>query len=119
MARLGARSTKEALEALERGVDVPMEALDTPTPQEGALGVLIEEIRAQRHEISTLRQEVSELRQQLKALEPPEADKAGYAVKIEQMLGELERRNRYLKGELDRRDAEAVKVKRPWWRWWR
>ena len=58
------------------------------------------------------------LHEEVMALAPPKEDKAGYAVKLEQMLSELERRNRYLMGELERRDKEAVKVKRPWWWFW-
>ena len=53
-----------------------------------------------------------------KALEPPKDDKAAYVAEMEQVHADLERRNRYLMGELERRDLEAEKVNRPWWKWW-
>jgi hypothetical protein len=53
------------------------------------------------------------------ALAPSKEDtKAAYVEEMEQVHADLERRNHYLMGELERRDAEANKVRRPWWKWW-
>ena len=60
------------------------------------------------------------LHEEIMALAPSKEDtKAAYVEEMEQVHADLERRNRYLMGELERRDAEAGKVRRPWWKWWR
>jgi DNA-binding transcriptional MerR regulator len=60
------------------------------------------------------------LHEEIMALAPSKEDvKAEYASEMEEVHADLERRNRYLMGELERRDAEAGKqTKRPWWKWW-
>ena len=58
------------------------------------------------------------LQEQLRALEAPTGEKAEYVAEMEQVHADLERRNKYLMGELERRDSETEKVKRPWWKWW-
>ncbi len=58
-------------------------------------------------ELMELRQEVRTLREQM--LPAPQVDS--------NLLADLERRNRYLEGELRRRD-EQPQARRPWWKVW-
>ena len=52
--------------------------------------------------------------------EPCKDEKAEYVAEMEEIHADFERRNRYLKGELVRRDSEkAARVGRPWWKWWK
>ena len=53
-------------------------------------------------------------------LEPATGGKAADVADPETLaeLEEQRRLNAYLKGEIVRRDLEAEKVKRPWWKWW-
>ena len=78
------------------------------------------EIQALRGEVAALREDNGMLRQQLKALEPAKEVEAEDVVDPETLaeLEEQRRLNAYLKGEIVRRDLEAEKVKRPWWKWW-
>lgn len=63
---------------------------------------------------------VERLEEQLKALEPPKDGKVEHVQEMEEVHADLERRNRYLMGELERRDKEkAADVRWPWWKWWR
>ena len=48
------------------------------------------------------------LQEQLRALEAPKGDKAEYVAEMEEVHADLEHRNHYLMGELERRDAETA-----------
>ena len=101
-----AASLEQALLMLREGVEAPApvkvensEVLDLSEEARGTLAALLrDELRAIiREELATARQ-----------LEELDAE-----------LEEQRRMNTYLKGELERRDKEAEKVSKPWWKLWR
>ena len=106
-------SLEQALLMLHKGVEAPApvkvensEVLELPEEAQGTLAAILrDELRVIiREELRTvMREELAAARQ----LEEPTAE-----------LEEQRRLNAYLKGEIVRRDLEAVKVKRPWWKWW-
>jgi hypothetical protein len=90
-----------------------------PNPQD----ILVHEVQTLRQQLAMQQAMIEELHAKLdnitKALEPGKEAEAGSS--NSETLAELEeqrRLNTYLKGEIVRRDAEAEKVKRPWWKWW-
>jgi transposase-like protein len=106
-----AATLEQAFRLLSEADGVP-EAIQplAPNPQD----ILVLEVQSLRQQLAMQQAMLEELHTKLdsvtKMLEPPKADTA-----------DLERRNRYLMGELVRRDKEkAEAVKRPWWwRWLR
>jgi hypothetical protein len=67
------------------------------------------ELKAIREELAALREDNAVLRSKVEALPAPQVDN--------DLLADLERRNRYLEGELRRRD-EKPQARRPWWKAW-
>lgn len=109
------RSIKEALEALDKGVDIDVATeLATPVrePTPEALGVLLQEIRSLQDRLEAVERLEAEVRALRRQLEAPK-DTSGSEP-------ELARMNAYLLGELERRRLEGEREKRskPWWRFW-
>jgi hypothetical protein len=109
------RSIKEALKALDKGVDMDVATelatpVQEPTPE--ALGVLLQEIRSLQDRLEAvdrLEAEVQALRRQLEVPKDTTDSEPGLA-----------RMNAYLLGELERRrlEDETKKKQRAWWRFW-
>lgn len=101
------RSIREALEALDKGVDIDVAtelAVPMQAPPPEALGVLLEEIRSLQERLEVvdrLEAEVQALRRQL------EAPKDAHSLEPE-----LARMNAYLLSELERRRLEDEAKKR-------
>ena len=74
-------------------------------------------VELQNERLAALDQENAALR---RALTPSSPASEGGSSDSETLaeLEEQRRLNAYLKGEIVRRDLEAEKVKRPWWKWW-
>ena len=124
-------SLEQALLMLREGVEAPVPAkvesdsLDLSEEARGTLAAILrDELRTIiREEVAAAVERLQEqnrvLHEEIMALAPSKEDtKAAYVEEMEEVHADLERRNRYLIGELERRDAEVVKVKRPWWKWW-
>ncbi len=113
-----APSIRAALELVRDGsASGVLERLEQPSFEEAVLDRLERLTQA----VERLQEENRVLHGALQALEPS-TDKAESSDDDQKTakLGEALRMNAYLKGELERRDAEAMKVKRPWWwRWLR
>lgn len=121
------RSIKEALEALDKGLDLNLAtdlATDlqaSPTPE--TLGVLIEEIRRLHNRLEVAERaerKLEEVGERLANLERQLEAPKDYGNR-EAELEEQHRLNQYLHGELERRrlEAERTPTRRPWWRLWR
>lgn len=103
MATGKATSIKEALTALEGGMQPSVEALSVTLPK-NALGLLLEEIRAMQSRLDTVERlelEVQALRRQLE--QPSLFDEPPVNQTKARRSAELERMNAYLLGELERR----------------
>ncbi len=103
-----AKTIKEAFQHLDAGVELETPLAPVGAPQ-GALGVLMGELKAIREELAALREDNAVLRSKVEALPAPQVDN--------DLLADLERRNRYLEGELKRRDEQPA-PRRPWWKVW-
>lgn len=109
------RSIKEALEALDKGIDIDVAtelAVPVQVPLPEALGVLLEEIRSLQERLEAVDRLEAEVRALRRQLEAPKATSGSEP--------ELARMNAYLLGELERRrlEDEAKTERRSWWRFW-
>ncbi len=111
------RSIKEALTALDKGIDIDLSTdlatpVQAPTPE--ALGVLLNEIRSLQQRLEGLERLEVRIEEMQRQLEAPRADP-----KRDIELAESKRMNQYLMGELERRAKLGIEApRRPWWRWW-
>lgn len=90
-------------------------------PQHELLAAVVGELRALREQSEAHSREVAELREQLRTLNPSSSSDDAVTTELRAHAADLERRNGYLMGELERRsklEGEAPR-RRPWWRWWR
>ena len=113
------------------GLEVEPQEVESEPTEQAAPRLTVEAFRRELEqalkpvlaELQTLREENEELReavQGLRALPGPSEASEG-AVSDPETLAELEeqrRLNAYLKGEIVRRDLEAERVNKPWWKWW-
>jgi hypothetical protein len=116
-----APSIKAGLELIRDGL---AEAQGLATGREDAdpIRVLADTVRALTEEITALRATVEAQGEQVKALgapkdEQPAPQERGRGALDSGRLADLERRNRYLEGELKRRDEQPA-PRRAWWRVW-
>lgn len=113
---LAHRAVTLAQDSQERAVFLQDTLLDLMTH----VGGLQRKLEQLPEAVGHLQERNRVLHEEIMALAPSKEDtKAAYVEEMEEVHADLERRNRYLKGELERRDAEATgKTKRPWWKWW-
>jgi DNA-binding transcriptional MerR regulator len=110
-----APSIKAALELVRNGASEALERLEQPSFEAAVLDRL-EQLTAA---VARLQEGNRALAEQLRALEPPKDEPDRLAV-LEEANADLERRNRYLMTELERRRLELEKPRRPpRWQFWR
>ena len=123
---LGARQD-EAIELAYRAVTMAQDSQERAVLLQDTLLDLMAHVGGLQRKLEQLPEAVERLQEQnrvlheeIMALAPSKEDtKAAYVEEMEEIHADLERRNRYLKGELERRDKEkAAEVRRPWWKWW-